>query len=245
MRDLLVMSLVSGLSTPLGAWMVLWTDRIGRRTLGFVLALASGVMVTVAVTELVPNALAAGGRIWTAGGIAVGVLLMAAAGRLLRRVYAEAGGRSAVAATGWAIAVAIALHDVPEGMAIGAGGAIHVHLGLILAVALALHNLPEGMSIAAPLAIGGVRRSVILGVTTAIAFITPAGTLLAVAVGSLRPEWLAGVLALAAGAMAYVVAHDTVPEAFESGAGPAVSGIFVGVGLMLTLLVVPHGAVMG
>lgn len=244
MWDLMAMSLVSGLSTPLGAWVVLRLRGLGPRALGFILALASGVMVTVAVTELVPNALAVGGKIWATGGIGAGILLMAGLGRIIRRVQANAGRGAAVAATGWAIAVAIALHDVPEGMAIGAGGAVRVHLGLILAVALALHNLPEGMSIAAPLALGGVRRTVILAVTTAIAFVTPLGTVLALAIGSLRPELLAGVLALAAGAMAYVVAHDTFPEAAASGVGPTAAGILAGVGLMAALLLVPHGAAM-
>lgn len=118
-------------------------------------------------------------------------------------------------------------------MAIGAGDMVHAQLGAVIAVAMALHNLPEGMSIAAPLSIGGMPRQKILGVTAAISLVTPLGTLLPLMIGNLSNAVSAFTLALASGAMIYVVAHDTLPESWQSQKSLTLVGLLAGAGLMI------------
>lgn len=231
----LAMSLVSGLSTPLGAVLVAARRGLSRRFLAGVLGLASAVMATVTLTELWPLAIRVSGFSTAAmaavgGAAAMGVL------RLFMTPVHESGGSAAhLRATGWFILTAIALHDVPEGMAIGAGDAVRAQVGVLIAAALALHNIPEGMSIATPLAMGGVSRRSILLATLLVAAVTPLGTAAAIVLGHVSPGWTGLMLGGAGGAMAYVVARDTGPEAWKSARGTAVLGAVVGALLMLTV----------
>ena len=241
MGSVMLSSLLAGLSTPVGAWLILRRRRVSPATLSFTLALASGVMVTVVATELVPTAFRLAGWPTFAAAAAAGAVMLA----LLRGAVADwqaagAAASSHLRVVGWFLAIAIALHDIPEGMAIGAGDAVARSLGVVIALAIALHNIPEGMSIAAPLAIAGEPRRRIFAAVAAIGLVTPLGTLVALAIGRLGPEWSATVLALASGAMMYVVGRDTLPEAFAAERLAALVGMVAGGTLMLALAAV-HG----
>ena len=239
--SLLTASLLSGLSTPLGAWIVVSARVLSDRFLAYVLALASGVMVTMVFTELAPTGIHMVGPLSFAAGAGSGAvalgLLRSGLGGLNHR---SAGDTRRLRFVGWFIALAMALHDIPEGMAIGAGDAVGHELGLVIALAIALHNIPEGMSIAAPLHMGGVRRRRILMATLFIGFVTPLGTLASVWLGRMGPTWSAFILALASGAMLYVVGRDTLPEALRAGRIPTAVGLLSGVILMLALASI-HG----
>ena len=236
MWNILAISLASGVCTPIGAWIVLGFRTIWPPMLAFFLALASGVMLAVVFTELMPASIDLHGYVGFGVGMAVGILLIAAVGHLwhhrkrsaplpLERLYR----------TGQSIALAIAVHDLPEGMAIGAGDMVHARLGLAIAAAIALHNLPEGMSIAAPLSAAGVSRRRILATTGLISLATPFGTAIPLMFGQLSPVFSGFILAVASGAMVYVVAHDTLPEAWLS--NKAMTGVGLAVGGLLMVAI--------
>jgi len=231
---LLIMSFLSGFSTPAGAFIVTGLRRLSPTTLAFLLALASGVMITVTAADLVPLAVQTGGWRLTLLGVAVG-----AAGLAVIRDWTQpraTGGpldTARLRMLGWFVAAAIALHDLPEGMAIGAGSTLAPRVGLVIAVAIALHNIPEGMSIAAPLAMGGVSRRRIWTATLLIGLVTPLGTFLAYALGTLSPVTSSMVLALAAGAMTYVAGWNTLPESRQLSRPAAWLGLLAGGLLML------------
>lgn len=240
--SVMLASLLAGLSTPVGAWLILSRRQVSPALLAFTLALASGVMVTVVATELVPAGLRlAGWPLFLSAAAAGAVMLSLLRGAVAEWQGANAGGASHLRLVGWFIAIALALHDIPEGMAIGAGDAVGQRLGVVIALAIALHNIPEGMSIAAPLAMAGESRRRILAATVAIGLVTPLGTLGSLAIGRIGTEWSAMVLALASGAMLYVVGRDTLPESLKTGRAPALLGLFAGAVLMLGLAAV-HGA---
>lgn len=229
---LLLMSLMSGLSTPVGAALVTGFRRIGPGALAVMLGIASGVMGVVTAADLLPLSIREGGVSLACLGAAVGLTGMwALHGQMAR------GGSSSDQARfrimGWFVAVAMALHDLPEGMAIGAGNMVGVRVGVVIALAIALHNVPEGMSIAAPLRMGGVPPARILVATAAIGLVTPLGTLVALVLGAISPDSSAVILALAAGAMTYVVSHDTLPESLRASWPAALVGIALGSLLML------------
>ena len=123
--------------------------------------------------------------------------------------------RSGLFLAGLVMAAAIALHNVPEGMVIGASFARSAKEMLLNRGGLTmigLHNIPEGMAVAVPLISGGMpkRRSVIITALTG--FPTILGALLGFAVGAMGPTALAVSLSFASGAMLYVVFGELLPE---------------------------------
>ena len=116
---------------------------------------------------------------------------------------------------GIVLAAAVALHNVPVGMAVGATVAVQgICLASVLAaVTIGLHNLPEGMSIATPLLHDGSKTISAIAVAALSGLPTVAGALLGYLVGDQAPAALAAALALAGGAMLYVVFFELLPEA--------------------------------
>ena len=126
--------------------------------------------------------------------------------------------RSGLFLAGLVMAAAIALHNVPEGMVIGASFARTAQQtllnrgGLTMAIVIGLHNIPEGMAVAVPLISGGMPKSRSVIVTALTGFPTILGALLGFTVGAMGPIALALSLSFASGAMLYVVFGELLPE---------------------------------
>lgn len=133
--------------------------------------------------------------------------------------------------------IAIALHNFPEGMAIGATGAAATQTGVMVAIIIAVHNIPEGMAISAPLASGGVGPWKTIGLTTLAGAATVLGALLGLFIGEIGPLSTGICMGLAGGAMLYVTFCEILPQAtlMEEGRVPAVSML---VGIVCSLLFV-------
>ena len=117
------------------------------------------------------------------------------------------------------MAFAIALHNLPEGIVLGAS---YAHTGsesfaftssLAIAIVIGLHNIPEGMSISVPLIAGGTSRTRAVLITAATGIPTILGAILGYTVGTMGPVALTISLSFASGAMLYVVLGELVPEA--------------------------------
>ena len=126
--------------------------------------------------------------------------------------------RSGLFLAGLVMAAAIALHNVPEGMVIGASFARTAQEtllnrgGLTMAIVIGLHNVPEGMAVAVPLISGGMPKLRSVIVTALTGFPTILGALLGFGVGAMGPTALAVSLSFASGAMLYVVFGELLPE---------------------------------
>lgn len=120
---------------------------------------------------------------------------------------------------GVVMACAIALHNMPEGMVIGASYAGNLEAGflggsgLIMAVIIGLHNIPEGMAVSVPLITGGSKRLKAIVITALSGAPTIIGAVVGFCLGTLSPMWLSLSLSFAAGAMFYVVFGELLPEA--------------------------------
>ena len=121
--------------------------------------------------------------------------------------------RSGLFLAGLVMAAAIALHNVPEGMVIGAscaGGS--AGSGWVMAAVIGLHNIPEGMAVAVPLISGGMPKFRSVAVTALTGFPTILGAFFGFTVGAMGPTALALSLSFASGAMLYVVFGELLPE---------------------------------
>ena len=145
--------------------------------------------------------------------------------------------RMALLGAGTIMACAIALHNLPEGMTIGASYAntksVMEGSALILAVLIGLHNIPEGMAIAVPLINGGIKRRFAILITALSGAPTIIGALLGYWLGDIGPLGLALSLSFASGAMLYVVFGEILPQSIlmyrsKSPAFAVIIGILIG-----------------
>ena len=131
--------------------------------------------------------------------------------------YANHDSKFSLFVAGIVMACAIALHNVPEGMTIGASYAsndgVMGSAALVLAVLIGLHNIPEGMAVSVPLISGGMNKTRAVLLTAASGIPTMVGALLGYLLGEIGAVGLALSLGFASGAMLYVVFGEILPQA--------------------------------
>jgi zinc transporter, ZIP family len=182
--------------------------------LSAVLGFTSGLMSSIVCFGLLPEAAEAGGIAIALIGMAVGVgTVWLAAGMM-------PGGEGGLEHTSFLVLIAIAIHNLPEGLAIGSGWAVLPALGAKLALVIGLHDFPEGMAITAPMAASSGKlplRQAFLALLTGIP--TGLGAVLGVWLGHFSPLWMSMCLGFAAGAMLYVTTGEMVPQMLKSKGG--------------------------
>ncbi len=248
--------------TGLGAAVVIFTRNVSRRFMDLALGMAAGVMIAASFWSLLAPAIemcSAEGTWYAQHGLSwmpalVGFLLGAASLRLIDLVLPHVHPGLEVAEgvkTSWQrstlLVLAITLHNIPEGMAVGVafGAALNLppeaqmgQLGAALALALGigLQNFPEGAAVSLPLRREGMSRGRALWYGQLSGMVEPvagvAGALLVVSMAAILPY----ALAFAAGAMIFVVAEELIPESQRNGnVDLATMGVILGFAVMMTL----------
>ncbi|WP_152049842.1 ZIP family metal transporter [Tautonia marina] len=241
--------------TALGASLVLLTRSMDRRVLDAMLGFASGVMIAASVWSLLIPAIDLsrdlGGSGWgpAALGFLLGGLVLRLADQWLPHLHPGLKrDRAEGIKTHWQrstlLVLAITLHNIPEGLAIGVAfgatehGTIEGSLGraIALAIGIGLQNLPEGVAVALPLRGEGVGRFKAFWYGQLSAVVEPIAAVIgAAAVLFVRPL-LPYTLAFAAGAMIYVVVEELVPESQQQGnTDLATLGTMAGFAVMMVL----------
>ena len=155
--------------------------------------------------------------------------------------YEQGDGKFSLFIAGIVMACAIALHNMPEGMTIGASYACNEGVmgsaALILAILIGLHNIPEGMAVSVPLISGGMKKWKAVLITASSGIPTILGALLGFLLGEIGAVGLALSLGFASGAMLYVVFGEILPQAIlmYHSKLPAFSTI---VGILVGLLII-------
>ena len=223
--------LVTALSTGLGALPFFLTDEVSDRWLVVLWGLATGIILSVSVFGLLPEALEAGSTVHVVAGLLVGVGLVVLADRAVGthgfepRTIERADFDKLVLIVG-----VLTIHSVPEGVAVGvafaelglegdlviAGVAIPA-LAVFVSLAVSIVNVPEGLAIAIPMRTYGIGRWQTVGWAVFSGLPQPIGAVLAYYFVTTATGLLPFGFGLAAGAMVYLVAHDMLPEALERG----------------------------
>ncbi len=119
--------------------------------------------------------------------------------------------------TGILVAIGIAIHNMPEGIAVGAGYAHTPQFGIFIAIAIALHNIPEGIATALPLCKSGVCRWDAFKIALLSGLTEPIGALLAITVLTAFESLIPAALAFAGGVMTFITLDELIPTAREHG----------------------------
>jgi len=258
MRILLYSVMAGVCGTGLGGLITVLLGAKSDKASCMFLSFAGGIMTGMVAFGLIPESLDTGGMRLTLAGLAAGlaaILLlnyavdrMTGAGDRERGLHGTpgemyhaqnlmiGGGRNMLR-SGIVMLTAIGLHNIPEGLAIGAAGSHDLRLGLSLAIIIALHDIPEGMAVAAPLLAGGMSKVKAALLTTLSGAPTVAGAALGMLFGNISDAAVAFSIAFAGGAMLYVVFGEIIPQAvtMQKSRVPAVVTMagFV-VGLLMT-----------
>ena len=215
------------------------------RTVRVLLSFAAGMMLAVVCADLLTDAIQAGPGLSALPAASASVLAGCGGIWLLEELVSglQAGAkRGGLFLAGVVMAAAIALHNLPEGMVIGASYAADLaeagQDGRMMALVIGLHNIPEGMAVAVPLAAGGASRGRAVLTTAAAGAPTVLGAVLGFCLGTMGPGLQMLTLGGASGAMLYVVFGELLPESFRLCRSPApvmaaVLGVLTGMGVVL------------
>jgi ZIP family zinc transporter len=206
------------IATSAGAAFVFFFGRLGRKGNSALLGFSSGVMLFSAFEMFMSSGAMLGESLALAGAL-FGILALIAAERALPHVHARIRGRELAMAKnkGMLVAGAIAIHNIPEGFAIASAFAGSTPLGWLITASIALQDIPEGLMASAPFACYGERRerAFAMGAVSGVAEFAAAiagYAMLSVASG-ITPL----ALAVSAGAMAFIVFMELLPDAFRGG----------------------------
>lgn len=250
-----LLTFLAGLSTALGG-VIAVAFRPTARGLALAAGFAAGVMTAVSLADLAPAALDFYGAYlppWRSGlavaallglGCAVAALLGrllpdedAIAVRLAKGRPAVQGAHAAALRAALCVALALAAHNLPEGVLTLFANVADARLGLRTALAVALHNIPEGLAVAAPFYYADRRRLCAVGMALLSGLAEPLGAVLAYRLlrAWFTPGFLNGAMLLAAGVMLWVSADTLLPQAVAGKHARAGSAGFAG-GCLLMLL---------
>jgi ZIP family zinc transporter len=233
-------SLLAAVATAVGALPVFLIQRVSKLQEAALLSFSAGVMLAAAVFALLLPSLDAGqallgnrsgAALLSGAGLALGMGLMLGIDRLTPHEHAvlppASQGHAARHTTGAAqgaklMVLAILIHNVPEGLAVGAAyagvqDAASAQAGAAVALAIGLQNMPEGLIVAMALRTLGQGAGRAWGVAALTGLAEPLGAILGVWVLGSVPAFYPLGLALAAGAMLFVVSHEIIPETHRSG----------------------------
>jgi ZIP family zinc transporter len=250
----LLISLLAGLATIIGSLIGLLTRDPSPRFLTITLGFSAGAMLLVSFTELLQNGIKSLGPTMAYMSFFAGILLMFLIDAFVPHAYMgercdlrdrpdnhQDADKARLTRAGVLLAVGIAIHNFPEGMASFAGAIQDRHLGIAIAFAIALHNIPEGLAVSALMysATGNRRTAFLWALSAGIA--EPLGaalTALAIA-PKLNGTVLSAMLSMVAGIMVFISLDELIPISRSFGEDHlSIIGIIIGMAVMAASMLI-------
>lgn len=218
-----------------------------NKFLSFILSFASGLMLSIVCFDLIPESMQITNISNTVIGVLLGVVCMIACDILVQKKFNNVASDALVVSkhnnnllkTGIIVSIGLALHNFPEGLAIGSSFEASIKLGYSLALAICLHDIPEGISMGVPMKNGGMKKSKVIFYVIMSGITTGIGAFFGALIGGISDVIIAMCLAFAGGAMLYIVSGELIPEANELYKGKFTSlGNIIGfiIGMFATML---------
>lgn len=203
-------SLISLIGTMTGASLGVLIKKPSSQLLSKLIGFAAGLMLSVVVFNLIPEAMLNLNFI--------GVIVILFLGSIFiflldNKLNFNDSGSDKYLKVALMTATGLMLHNFPEGIVMGCGFLQGGALGIKMSVIIAIHDIPEGIAVAAPLMASKVKPLKIMLYAFITALPTALGTVIGISIGEISPNVLGSCLAFAAGIMLYVVCGEMIPEA--------------------------------
>lgn len=242
----LLLTVIAGLSTGIGSTIAYFIRKPKIAYLSFSLGLSAGVMIYISFMELLPNALEAVGEFRGLVVFFIGIAVMGLIDWLVpehENPHNYEGLNEPAASpetkqlmrTGLLMALAIAIHNFPEGLATFASTLSDVRLGIFITIAISIHNIPEGIAVSVPIFYATSNRKKAFFYSFLSGLSEPVGAVIGylILLPFLTPVVLATVLAFVAGVMVYISLDELLPMAHRYGHGHLVI-----IGIVLGMLII-------
>ncbi len=244
-----LLTLFAGMSTIIGGLTVFIGSKENKKLLALGLGLSGGVMIYISLVSIYAQSVEflsetntpQQANLWVIVAIGVGVIFSALIDRIIPHIFhlhtsedtsiKDQTNKAELYQSGVFTTVALALHNIPEGLITFMAAVVDIRLGVALAVAITLHNIPEGISVALPIYHATGSKIKAIGYTAIAGLAEPFGALLAILIfGSfLSSFWLGISFATVAGIMLYISFDEVLPSAFRFDKGHvALYGILAG-----------------
>ena len=195
--------------TTIGGIIGIMLKKPSNKLLSFILSLASGLMMSIICFDLIPEAIEIGNMFYTICGIVCGIVTIILCDILVQKKFNKdiREEQSSLLKAGIIISIGLAIHNFPEGLAIGTGFGASLKLGISLAIAICFHDIPEGISMAVPMKNGGMKKSKVIFYVVLSGITTGIGALFGGIIGNISEKVIAVSLSFAAGTMLYIVSR--------------------------------------
>jgi ZIP family zinc transporter len=182
-----------------------------------ILEFSAGLMTAVVCFKLIPEAFESGGVLFTFTGITSGIIAVVFIENCLKnskllRSRGTSGKNTGLLKAGVLMAIAIALHNLPEGFAVGSGFEASASLGLTITAVIMIHDIPEGIAMAVPMRAGGLSKLKAFTYTILSGVPMGLGAFLGAALSEISQVFISVCLGFAGGAMLYIVYGELLPE---------------------------------
>lgn len=245
-KEIWIGMLVPFLGTVLGSAMVfLLKKELPPRIEKILLGFAAGIMVAASIFSLILPALEEESYFVCALAFLVGILFLLLLDELIPHIHFLSNEEEGIK-TSWKkstkLFLAMTLHNIPEGMAVGvvfaslvSGHSIAFGAALSLAIGIAIQNFPEGAVLSMPMHLNGESKGKAFLYGALSGIVEPIGTFLTISFSNLLVPFLPYLLSFAAGAMLYVVVEELIPEA-QSGKHSNWGTLFFGIGFCVMMV---------
>lgn len=216
--------LVGVIGTGLGGVLSLFIKNTNR-IMSFLLGLTGGFMLFIVTFHLLPESYyVSGSHAITVLGITIGIIMI-----LFIENHIDRLAKNPYIKSSLLLGISIAAHNFPEGLALGSSFLTMSNLGPTLALAMMIHDIPEGIAMAIPMKINREPRLKIVLLTLLIGIPTGIGAFLGAYLGTFSPSIIALCLSFAGGTMLYIICDEIIPSAKSLHKGRASSfGIVLG-----------------
>ena len=254
MNDVLfafLLTLFAGLATGLGGLIALFFKKTNLKFLSFALSFSAGVMIFISFVEIFEKAVESlsyeyddNGFLFTIIAFFAGILIIAVIDKLIPHdddiLDLPDNDKKALNRTGIMSAIAIAIHNFPEGLVTFMAAMHDPALGVAIGIAIAIHNIPEGVAISAPIyhATGSKKKALLLSIGSGLT--EPLGALAAYfLLSQILNEALFGLtFAVVGGMMVFISFHQLLPAAHKYGEHHHImKGLFAGMAVMAVSLI--------
>lgn len=204
---------VGMVGTGMGGLFAYVMDKPSNRIMSVVMGFTAGLMLAVVTFDLLPHSFEIAGLQEGIIGIILGVMVIFLIDNFLPDLDSGSSSlKDGYVKAGILMGIAIALHNLPEGLAIGSGFLASPTLGIGLALVILFHDLPEGIAMAMPMRVGGESKfktflyTVLAGIPTGI------GSFIGFILGEISPLFISVCLGFAGGAMLYIICGELIPK---------------------------------